>query len=95
MYQFADTPPANAIVFKFSFSHAFIAFSINTSVTAFSKLAARSALFRSGVLCFKFITAVFIPLKLKSRFSKCVFGSCIFGFPSFANLSIFGPPGIT
>ena len=59
MYQFADTPPASAIVFKFS------------------------------------ITAVFIPLKLKSKFSKCVFGSCIFGFPSFANLSIFGPPRIT
>ncbi len=46
-----------------------------------------------GVLWFKFITAVFIPLKLKSKFSKCVFGKSYSGVPVFASLSTFGPPG--
>ena len=58
-------------------------FSINTSVTAFSKLEHKSALFILGVLWFKFITAVFIPLKLKSKFPKCVFGNSNEGFPVF------------
>ena len=46
-----------------------------------------------GFLWFKFITAVFIPLKLKSKFSKCVLGSSIFASPCFAKASTFGPPG--
>ena len=72
---------------------AFFILSIKISVTVFSKLAHRFALFISGFLWFKFITAVFIPLKLKSKLSKCVFGSSISGSPSFASLSTFGPPG--
>ena len=68
-------------------------FSINTSVTAFSKLALKFALFIFGILWFKLITAVFTPLKLKSKFSKCVFGKLYSGIPLLASLSSFGPPG--
>lgn len=91
----ADTPPAKAIVFTFVCSIAFLVFSINISVIVFSKLAHKSALFMSGVLWFKFITAVFIPLKLKSKFSKCVLGKFIFACPSFASLSTLGPSWIS
>ena len=38
-------------------------------------------------------TAVFIPLKLKSNPSRCEIGKVIFGVPSFASASTFGPPG--
>ena len=50
-------------------------------------------MFISGVLWWRFITAVFIPLKLKSKFSKRVLGKVIFGVPSLASLSTLGPPG--
>ena len=89
----AETPPASAIVLIFNSFAAFNVFSNNTFVTAFSKLAAKSALFTSGFLWCKLITAVFIPLKLKSKFSKWVSGRGIFASPSLASLSIFGPPG--
>ena len=93
MYEFADTPPAKAIFLMLSFLAAFNVFSISSSVITFSKLAHKSALFISGVLWCILITAVFIPLKLKSKLSKCVFGNSIIDFPSFASLSTFGPPG--
>lgn len=91
----ADTPPAKATVFTFVCSIAFLIFSVKISVITFSKLAHKSALFISGFLWFKFITAVFIPLKLKSKFSKCVFGNFIFACPSFASLSTLGPSWVS
>ena len=47
----------------------------------------------SFLLWFVFITAVYIPLKLKFKPSVWVFGSSMFASPSFDNLSILGPPG--
>ena len=89
----AETPPASATVCIPVCSIAFCTLFINISDTVFSKLLHKSVLFISGFLWCKFITAVFIPLKLKSKFSKWVFGSSMFAFPSCASLSTLGPPG--
>lgn len=70
IYEFAETPPAKTNLSVFICFIAFFVFSIKISVTVFSKLAHKLALFILGSLWFKFITAVFIPLKLKSKLSK-------------------------
>lgn len=74
-------------------SIAFFTLSISISVVVFSKLAHKSALLISGSLWCKLITAVLIPLKLKFKPSILDFGNFILASPSYANLSILGPPG--
>ena len=94
----AETPPATIKLLTLYSLNALKVFFVNISTTRFWKEQARFSFSiwfpRCFSLCTKFITALFIPLKLKlNELSSNGIGKSYVSLPSKANLSTRGPPG--